>query len=89
MCLKLGRLTNLCCHSVIISVLQHDHIDSQAAQVPPESLQHVVTHHPQVLWGQRGGVFRRLLATQEAFLSVGARGADPLSPLTFLNGQRQ
>lgn len=39
-------LTNFGCDSVIITVLQHDHVNSQTAQGPPESLQHVVTHHP-------------------------------------------
>lgn len=86
---KSRQLANLCSYSVIITVLQYDHIHSQTAQVPPKSLQHVVAHHPQLLGTQRGGVFEGLLATQEAFLFVNARVSDPLSPLTFLNGQRQ
>lgn len=78
-------LTDLCGDSVIVAVLQHDHINSQTAQRPPESLQHVVTHHPQLLRRQWGGVCWRLLTTQEVFLFVAVRAADPFSPLTFLN----
>lgn len=74
---------------MIISVLQHHHIHPQATQVPPKSLQHVVTHNPQLLGGARRGVFLRLLATQGAFFCFRAGGTDPLSSLTFLNGQRQ
>lgn len=74
-------LTDLCGDSMIIAVLQHDHINSQTAQGPPESLQHVVTHHSQLLRRQWGGVCWGLLTTQEVFLFV----TDPLSPLTFLN----
>lgn len=76
--------------SVIVGVLQNHHVHAQTAQVAPEPLQHVVAHHPQLVGGEGGGrILGGLLATQEAFLCVTARGADPLSPLTFLNGQRQ
>lgn len=78
-------LTDLRGDSVIVAVLQHDHIDSQAAQGPPETLQHVVTHHPQLLRRQWGGVCGGLLTTQEVFLFVAVRPTDPFSPLTFLN----
>lgn len=78
-------LTDLCGDSVIIAVLQHDHVDSQTAQGPPEPLQHVVTHHPQLLRRQWGGVRRGLRSTQEVFLFVAVRPTDPFSPLTFLN----
>lgn len=40
--------------SVVVRVLQHQHVDADAAQVPAQALQHVVTHHPQIL-GLHGG----------------------------------
>lgn len=40
--------------SVVVRVLQHQHVDADAAQVPAQALQHVVTHHPQILGLYRG-----------------------------------
>lgn len=42
-------MSDLRCDFVVVSVLQHQHVDADAAQVPAQALQHVVTHHPQLL----------------------------------------
>lgn len=43
------HVPDLCCNFVVVCVLQHQHINPDAAQVPAQALQHVVTHHPQLL----------------------------------------
>lgn len=82
---------------MIVRVLQHEHVHAKAAQVSAQALQHVVTHHPQLLWRDWG--CRRwlvgLLATRGATPTpssssmVGAETVDPCGSLTFLNGRRQ
>lgn len=82
------------CHPVVVRVLQHEHVHAQAAQVPAQALQHVVAHHPQLLW-RDGGVLRGLLdptpssASSSSPSVAGAGGLDPCGSLTFLNGRRQ
>lgn len=88
-------------HSVVVRVLQHEHVHAQAAQVPAQALQHVVTHHPQLLWWDGGcrlclvGLLAARVATPTPSSSsssssvVGAEGVDPCGSLTFLNGRIQ
>ena len=45
------QVTNLSSFPVVILILQHPDIDTKAAKIAPEALQHVIADHTELLWG--------------------------------------
>lgn len=67
------RITNLSCFPMVILILQHLDIYTKAAKIASKALQHVITDHTELLWGDGSRATWGILFGTFALLQKGKR----------------